>query len=955
METCITDEKENVVQQKFAKDDGLDPSLCCGNKNGALQDNFLKFMQQKKKERQLMKLQRNGEFTGNGRTEAAKDALRQKFVDTAKKYLGVPYAERFKETDVPVAPLYLDCCGLVRQAVQDLQDDFGFVMGRWNQAYQMDTLPIVLQEHELKPGDLIFYEGLYNSKRSKPQKHNNVHVEIFLGGETGEATIGSRYHRGNVSIFPSYKFKSTTWDLVQFHFRSLDTWLNGECKSHCSEHPWHSDLLGLAAAAGKRSIFHEDSDDESAGGGDIEGDEEEETEAEVNADAAVNSAEVDAASPPSPECADDAALTADPSTSVAATAAAPALQPTTSPQRVKDPVRRPRQASADLSKTSTSAPDSASKAQRSQSADRLRSNELIGDDPEDSDVGGVSGQKVASSPSRALGNKRVGAVRASIAAAAVKATEGDAKRASAVSTDTGMSAKEKAKAGGKDKDGVPPLTYYVGKGNGWRLVKDSMDKRGWQQLPFEYSFSSRFGLKWVERRSQIDYRAHTPGQLVNHIPNNDCITTKAALLATLREKYCRVPATSTVRMATPWLPETYQLDSPADVAAMLAVENQLIEAKAGTKGEVAGEAGEGASGVSAAPGAPGASAASGASWGCLWIYKPSCNNRGRGIRVVRGKEALDLVCYGKNTGDPETTIAPSPGILQRYLENPLLAGVEGFKFDVRCYLLVARNDPSYMAYYHPGYCRLSLKRYSASEESLADPTVHLTNASVQKKDPLYSENKDMQIQTIAEVADKIEQNGQPAQADFLRNELDTHIKQCMVDVLKAAIPKLTRKKGLFDLFGFDFMVTEDSQLKLLEVNTNPALSLDNHVLADLLPGVVDGTIELVLRTQGPVGGLPVTGAGAGAVTGAGAGALAGTGAGEDATPEISADTTAHLAAATTLPLTGAVAASAGAGAAGAPPGRYELLYDEESGFEYKSQQRMDKEAKREAKKHTATA
>jgi hypothetical protein len=244
--------------------------------------------------------------------------------------------------------------------------------------------------------------------------------------------------------------------------------------------------------------------------------------------------------------------------------------------------------------------------------------------------------------------------------------------------------------------------------------------------------------------------------------------------------------------------------------------------------------------------------------GCLWIYKPSANNRGRGIRVIRGKEALETVCYGKNTGDPLTTIPPSQGILQRYIENPLLAGGDGFKFDVRCYMLVARNDPKYMAYYHPGYCRLSLKKYSTSIESLKDPTIHLTNASVQKKDPLYETNKDMQIQTIADVADNIEANGDVDSANFLRNHLDEHIMQCMVDVLKAAMPKFIRKKGYFDLFGFDFMVSTAPQgqdkLLLLEVNTNPALSLDNSVLSNLLPGVVDGTIELVLRTQGPEGG-----------------------------------------------------------------------------------------------------
>jgi hypothetical protein len=273
------DEEELLNQAPIVKEEEEEELLNEGfnksNHNGAsLQDNFKKFRDQKMKERQILKLARNGEFSGDGqRTDVYKYSLRMKFIEAAKKYIGIPYAERFKADDVPVAPLYLDCCALVRKAVTDLQEDFGIVLGKWNQAYQMDTLPIILQQSELRPGDLIFYEGLYSSKRSKSQKHNNVHVEIFLGGETGEATIGSRYHKGCVSIFPSFKFTSTSWSLVQYHFRSLDTWLNGECRSHCSEHPWHSDLLGIEAAAGKRSIFSTDTDDESAGGNEEEDDE----------------------------------------------------------------------------------------------------------------------------------------------------------------------------------------------------------------------------------------------------------------------------------------------------------------------------------------------------------------------------------------------------------------------------------------------------------------------------------------------------------------------------------------------------------------------------------------------------------------------------------------------------------------------------------------------------------
>ena len=75
-----------------------------------------------------------------------------------------------------------------------MKDDLGFEIDVWNQAYQFDTLPINLKFEELQPGDLIFYSAtFYEDKKFKKQKHDMVHVEIFLGGETGEQSIGSRW------------------------------------------------------------------------------------------------------------------------------------------------------------------------------------------------------------------------------------------------------------------------------------------------------------------------------------------------------------------------------------------------------------------------------------------------------------------------------------------------------------------------------------------------------------------------------------------------------------------------------------------------------------------------------------------------------------------------------------------------------------------------------------------
>ena len=53
--------------------------------------------------------------------------------------------------------------------------------------------------------------------------------------------------------FDSYKFVSTAYHSIEFHFKSLDTYLEGICRSHCAQHNWSS--ANMQWAPGKKSIF----------------------------------------------------------------------------------------------------------------------------------------------------------------------------------------------------------------------------------------------------------------------------------------------------------------------------------------------------------------------------------------------------------------------------------------------------------------------------------------------------------------------------------------------------------------------------------------------------------------------------------------------------------------------------------------------------------------------------
>ncbi|PIK36407.1 hypothetical protein BSL78_26767, partial [Apostichopus japonicus] len=151
------------------------------------------------------------------------------------------------------SPLFLDCCGLVRRVLLDLREDFGFKVGRWNQAYQFDTLPDTIESEEsMQPGDLVFISGIYNDPKRKRQKHDMVHVEIWAGD--GVRTIGARWQKGKVQIHESYRFESKSYHSMGYHFRSIDTWLRGICKSYCKKHPWKRSNFKPT----KKSVFARD-------------------------------------------------------------------------------------------------------------------------------------------------------------------------------------------------------------------------------------------------------------------------------------------------------------------------------------------------------------------------------------------------------------------------------------------------------------------------------------------------------------------------------------------------------------------------------------------------------------------------------------------------------------------------------------------------------------------------
>ncbi len=192
-------------------------------------------------------------------------------------------------------------------------------------------------------------------------------------------------------------------------------------------------------------------------------------------------------------------------------------------------------------------------------------------------------------------------------------------------------------------------------------------------------------------------------------------------------------------------------------------------------------------------------------------------------------------------------------VVQKYIENPLL--IDGRKFDIRAYMIVVCMKP-YLVLYQPGYVRMSLNAYT-TENFAKDKITHLTNNSVQKNHPDYKNLKEKSIISIDNLVENIISMGKLQSKEEYAVKVDKKIQEIMTLIFTVIKDKLDRKFGCFELFGFDFLLDDNLNPYLIEINTNPAIYTDTQVQKDLLPKLVEDIVKMSLAVH-PYGKLEGT-------------------------------------------------------------------------------------------------
>lgn len=79
------------------------------------------------------------------------------------------------------------------------------------------------------------------------------------------------------------------------------------------------------------------------------------------------------------------------------------------------------------------------------------------------------------------------------------------------------------------------------------------------------------------------------------------------------------------------------------------------------------------------------------------------------------------------------------------------------------------------------------------------------------------------------MAEDFKRQGYISDTEKYLKQLEKQIKRVLAYVVNCGKSRIVRKQGMFELFGCDFMIEKNLQVKLLEINTNPAIFTDTTV------------------------------------------------------------------------------------------------------------------------------
>jgi hypothetical protein len=214
-----------------------------------------------------------------------------------------------------------------------------------------------------------------------------------------------------------------------------------------------------------------------------------------------------------------------------------------------------------------------------------------------------------------------------------------------------------------------------------------------------------------------------------------------------------------------------------------------------------------------------------------------CHAALRAMSKVEDKEETNWVVKGPKHGGSDINLASSADvsarlescskdilgrheIVQKLVTNPLL--LDGRKFDLRVFVLVASTKPLIVYVHNEPYYRATIRKFATSTSSGGEKSRHVTNTHIQKVARTNFTDRDWADHIWTPDRVKLYASKANVRTDFWPEVVFPKIKRAIQAVLRATASSLVeRRQGQWKLFGVDFVIDENLKPLLLDWNAFP--------------------------------------------------------------------------------------------------------------------------------------
>ncbi|EFN87900.1 Tubulin polyglutamylase ttll6 [Harpegnathos saltator] len=222
-----------------------------------------------------------------------------------------------------------------------------------------------------------------------------------------------------------------------------------------------------------------------------------------------------------------------------------------------------------------------------------------------------------------------------------------------------------------------------------------------------------------------------------------------------------------------------------------------------------------------------------------FIIKPDTGCQGRGIYLTRHLKDIK----------PNERL-----ICQMYIARPFL--IDGYKFDLRIYVLITSCDPLRIYVYNEGLARFATSKYKEpTGHNTTNMFMHLTNYAINKHSRMYIIDDEIGSKRKISVLNKW-LRAKDVDVDELWGKIDEIVIKTVLaayPVLKhsyhACFPTHDKTSACFELLGFDVLIDWKLKPYLLEVNHSPSFHTDAQLDKDVKEGLLMDTFDMLNLQQ----------------------------------------------------------------------------------------------------------